>query len=432
MLVTLLVRAEHAGENRIDVAGVVAEVEQGRDLRRRQVLADLGIGVQQVEELAAAVPCLHGVALHRAIGVLAAGALLGQGQQHALRVDDAAARLQVGAHPLGIDHQLLDHAGGAGEREVERDGGVRPEHPLDPEWEMSRSCHRATFSSAGTTAARMMRASPVRFSVSTGLRLCGIADEPFWPGAKYSSASRTSVRCRWRISIASRSMPLATTPSTAKNMACRSRGMTWVETGSTASRAWPRHAPRPGVDVGEGADRARDGAGGDLPAGGHQPVAVAVELGIVPGQLQAEGGRLGMDGVAAADADRVLVLDRAAPQGGQDRVDILQQEVAGLDQLHGKAGVEHVGRGHALVDEACLRPDMLGRVGQEGDHVVARLALDRVDALDLEAAALPDRAGGLGRDHPSSACASQAWASISNQMRNRFCGSQMAAMRGRL
>ena len=29
-----------------------------------------------------------------------------------------------------------------------------------------------------------MRARPVRFSVSTGLRLCGMAEEPFWPGEK--------------------------------------------------------------------------------------------------------------------------------------------------------------------------------------------------------------------------------------------------------
>ncbi len=46
---------------------------------------------------------------------------------------------------------------------------------------MSRSCHSVTFSSAGTTALRTMRARPVRFSVSTGLRLCGIEELPFWP-----------------------------------------------------------------------------------------------------------------------------------------------------------------------------------------------------------------------------------------------------------
>ena len=79
-----------------------------------------------------------------------------------------------------------------------------------------------------------MRARPVRFSVSTGLRLCGIADEPFWPAEKNSSASSTSVRCRWRISVASRSTEEATTASVAKNMACRSRGITCVETGSGA------------------------------------------------------------------------------------------------------------------------------------------------------------------------------------------------------
>ena len=41
---------------------------------------------------------------------------------------------------------------------------------------------------------RAMRASPARFSDSTGLRLWGMAEDPFWPGAKYSSASLSSVR----------------------------------------------------------------------------------------------------------------------------------------------------------------------------------------------------------------------------------------------
>ena len=112
-----------------------------------------------------------------------------------------------------------------------------------------------------------MRASPVMFSDSTGLRLCGIAEEPFWPSEKNSSASSTSVRCRWRISVASRSTEDATTPSVAKYMACRSRGMTWVETGSTAQAhrfGDVRFDAR--VDLGEGADRAGNRAGRDLRA----------------------------------------------------------------------------------------------------------------------------------------------------------------------
>ena len=110
-----------------------------------------------------------------------------------------------------------------------------------------------------------MRARPVRFSVSTGLRLCGIAELPFWPGEKYSSASSTSVRWRWRISVASRSIDEAITPSVAKNMAWRSRGITWVETGSTVEAQLlgdMRLDPR--IDIGEGADRAGNRAGGDL------------------------------------------------------------------------------------------------------------------------------------------------------------------------
>ena len=62
--------------------------------------------------------------------------------------------------------------------------------------------------------------------------MCGMAEEPFWPSEKYSSASSTSVRCRWRISVATRSIELATTPRVAKKAAWRSRGIIWVETGS--------------------------------------------------------------------------------------------------------------------------------------------------------------------------------------------------------
>ena len=100
------------------------------------------------------------------------------------------------------------------------------------ECEMSRSCHSATFSMAGTTAMRTSRARPVRFSDRIGLRLCGIAEDPFCFGAKNSCASSTSVRCMWRISTATFSTEEATTPSAAKKAAWRSRGITCVEIGS--------------------------------------------------------------------------------------------------------------------------------------------------------------------------------------------------------
>ena len=47
---------------------------------------------------------------------------------------------------------------------------------------MSRSCHSATFSSAAWALPRSTRASPEICSLLIGLRLCGIDEEPFWPG----------------------------------------------------------------------------------------------------------------------------------------------------------------------------------------------------------------------------------------------------------
>ena len=220
-----------------------------------------------------------------------------------------------------------------------------------------------------------MRARPVTFSDSTGLRLCGIAEEPFCFSEKNSSASSTSVRCRWRISVASRSIEEATTPSVAKYMAWRSRGMIWVETGST------RKAHRLGdmrfdarIDLREGADRAGNGAGRDLLARGDEPLARAREFGIGVGELEAERGRLGMDAVRAADGRRHLVLEGAALERGEQRVDVGDQDVGGAHELHVEAGVEHVRRGHAGMHEARLRPDDFGDMRQEGDDVVLDLA----------------------------------------------------------
>src|ERR1700735_3828696 len=122
-----------------------------------------------------------------------------------------------------------------------------------------------------------MRARPTRFSDSTGLRLCGIDEEPFWPAEKYSSASRTSVRCRWRISVASRSTEAATTPSVAKYMAWRARGITWGEIGSD-----------PRIDLCEGADRARYGAGRDFDARRLQARLGAGEFGVERRELEPE------------------------------------------------------------------------------------------------------------------------------------------------
>ena len=184
-----------------------------------------------------------------------------------------------------------------------------------------------------------------------------------------------------------------------------------METGSTAEAELLGDVLLdPRIDVGEGPDRPRNGAGRDLGARRDQPGAIAGEGRIVAGQLDAERRGLGMDAVAAADGKRVLVLQRALPERGEQAVDVAQQDVGGLGELDGEAGVEHVRRGHALVHEARLRADELAQPGQEGDDVVLGHALDGVDLLDVALgiglkrghrllAAVPDRLGGvLGND----------------------------------
>ena len=67
---------------------------------------------------------------------------------------------------------------------------------------MSRSCQSAMFSKAACALPRSTRARPLICSAVMGFFLCGMAEEPFCFSLKYSCASRTSVRCRWRTSTA--------------------------------------------------------------------------------------------------------------------------------------------------------------------------------------------------------------------------------------
>ena len=143
-------------ENRVDAA---ASDSRGRTAPRARsstgvaVTSGSALSRSSSDSCAVRFPHLHRVALDQRIAVLAAEAGLGQREQHALRMDEAAHAVEVLLHPLGIDEQLVDHAGQPGEREVERDAVASgPMKRSTEECEMSRSCHSATFSIAGTTA----------------------------------------------------------------------------------------------------------------------------------------------------------------------------------------------------------------------------------------------------------------------------------------
>ena len=89
--------------------------------------------------------------------------------------------------------------------------------------------------------------------------------------------------------------------------------MIWVETGSgVEAELLGDIFFDPRVDVGEGADRAGDLAGGDLLARGDEALAVAGEFGVVPGELEPERRRLGVDAVAARRSSACICARRRA------------------------------------------------------------------------------------------------------------------------
>ena len=195
--------------------------------------------------------------------------------------------------------------------------------------------------------------------------------------------------------MASRSIEEATTPRVAKYMAWRSRGITWVETGSTARpialATWASTRGSICAKVPTAPEMAQV-ATSVRAAASRRAGTGKFRIGV--GELEAERGGLGMDAVGAADHGRHLVFEGAALERGYDPVDVRDQKVGGAHQLHVEAGVEHVRGRHALVDEARLRSDDLGKVGEKGDDVVLDLALDLIDAGNVEGRVLalgPDR-----------------------------------------
>ncbi len=193
---------------------------------------------------------------------------------------------------------------------------------------MSRSCHRVTFSSsAGTTAERTTRARPVTFSVSTGLRLCGIDDEPFWPGEK-NSFGFAHFGALQVADLGGEVLDRGGDDGQRRE----ERGVAVARDhlrrhGLEASPSFCGHVIlHPRIDRGEGAYGAGDRAGRDLGACRLEPLAVAREGRVVAGELDAKGRGLGMDAVAAADRDGVLVLEGALLRRRQQLVGVFQQD----------------------------------------------------------------------------------------------------------
>ncbi len=141
---------------------------------------------------------------------------------------------------------------------------------------MSRSCQRATFSRAAMELPRRTRARPQTRSHFSGLRLWGMELEPCWPRENGSSASPTSLRWRWRTSVAKRSREAPIRARVWMKCAWRSRETTCVLTASTPR---PRRLADGLLQLrrhrGVTADRSAELADSDVRLGGRQAAALA-------------------------------------------------------------------------------------------------------------------------------------------------------------
>ena len=96
------------------------------------------------------------------------------------------------------------------------------------------------------------------------------------------------------------------------------------------------------------------------------------------------------------------MLEGAAFERREQRVNVGDKDVARAPELHGEASVEHVGAGEPQMDETRVGADELRKMSEEGDDIVLRHPLDLIDSSHVELGLrplLPDRLRGCFRDH---------------------------------
>ena len=248
---------------------------------------------------------------------------------------------------------------------------------------MSRSCQSATFSSPAIAPPRTTRASPQIRSETIGFRLCGIADEPFWPLPNGSSTSRTSVRARCRISSANRSSEAASERERVQHLGM---AVALEDLRRARSRLEPEPLAGDPLDLGirgrVGADRARELADPHAFERPSDAGAVALEREGPAGELEAEGRRLGVDAVRAPDRQSSRGAPRRARRRRRRPARSRRGSSAPASRIWSESAVSSdVRGGQAVVEPAPLLAERLGdRIDERGD-VVVRPRLDLRDAL---------------------------------------------------
>ena len=244
---------------------------------------------------------------------------------------------------------------------------------------MSRSCHRATSSSPAWALPRSTRARPATCSDLIGLRLWGIALEPFWPAPNGSWTSRTSVRARWRISVANRSSPA---PGERDRLQQLGVAVAGDDLGGDRLALEPEPGQHALLELGDGrrvgADGARERADRRL---GERALAAAARCGrprtrspasLIPNVV----GSAWMPWVRPTHSV-CDVRPRLAASAATSRRESGSTSSPTRRSCSAEPGVEHVAGGEAVVDPAS------GRTGRGRQHVDERRRVVVGDALAL-------------------------------------------------
>ena len=158
----------------------------------------------------------------------------------------------------------------------------------------------------------------------------------------------------------------------------------------------------PWIDIGKGADRPRQGTRRHFRPRRHHPRPRPVHFRVSLGHFQTERHRFGVDAMAAADADTVFMFKRPAFQRGQQAIQIGDQQIGSAHQLQVETGIQHIGRGHALMDEPRrIGADDLSQMGQKGDDIMPGHRFNLINPVKVKlcVAGLPHRLGIGARDH---------------------------------
>ena len=222
-------------------------------------------------------------------------------------------------------------------------------------------------------------------SVTIGLRLWGIALEPFCcPARNGSSTSRTSVRCRWRISVANRSRPGA-----GQRDRLQQRGVAVARDDLRGDRLAPRargaraRAPRTPGSIAAYVPTAPLSAPTAACANARSSrcalrcASIAKPASLMPNVV----GSAWTPCVRPTQTVSTCSRARAASAATSSRAPATTSS-PGRAQLQRERGVEHVGRGQPEVDPAPGRPGARAEhVDERGDVVVGDplALLDRLD-----------------------------------------------------